>query len=274
MKGTSSQYFSGFDRIVVTGGSSGIGAALLQQLGKLNPNAKYCNISRSIPEIYLPGIQLHSIRCDLSDAGSSGKAGADCINWLDDNDLGGRILLINNSGFGAYGPFPSPAAQRQVDMISVNVTAPVRLTAALEPQLKKNGGAVVNIASTAAFQPTPFLSTYGATKAFLLNWSLALSEDWRSEGIQVLAVCPGPTETAFFKAAGFERAPLEKTSGQTADEVAAISLKALSKGKVLVTCGFKNKFLAAFASKLPLVLITRLAATILRKMRLEQYQKQ
>jgi len=245
----------------------------LRRIASLSPSARFCNISRSEPAISGLERRLFFIRCDLADADAADNACDTSLRWLRENDNGGRILQINNSGFGAYGPFPTPSNTRQIDMIAVNVAAPVRLTAALAEDLKKSGGAVVNIASTASFQPTPFLSTYGATKAFLRNWSLALAEDWKNDGVRVLAVCPGPTETAFFQAAGFDKAPLGKSSGQTAGEVAEITLRALRKGKVLVTCGFKNRLLAAFASKLPLVLITRLTAVILRKMRLEQYQK-
>ncbi len=245
----------------------------MQQLAKLVPDAAFCNLSRSEPEISGLEKTLRHLPCDLSDPASAASASESCRAWLRENDRGGKILQINNSGFGAYGVFPAPSPARQVDMIAVNVTGPVRLTADLEPDLKKSGGAVVNIASTAAFQPTPYLSTYGATKAFLLHWSLAISEEWKKDGVQVLAVCPGPTETAFFEAAGFEKAPLEKSSGQTAEEVATITLKALRKGRTLVTCGIKNRLLAAFASKLPKVAVTRVTAALLRKMRLEQYQK-
>lgn len=158
-------------------------------------------------------------------------------------------------------------------MIDVNVRGPVFLTGILADLLLASRGAVVNIASTAAFQPTPHLSTYGATKAFLLHWSLGLSEEWKSGGVGVLAVCPGPTETAFFREAGFREAPLKKGSGQTADEVAAITLKALRKGKSLVTCGAGNRFMAASASKLPKTWAARLTGAIMRRLRLERFQE-
>ncbi len=158
-------------------------------------------------------------------------------------------------------------------MIDVNVASPVRLTGELSGDLKKSGGAVINIASTAAFQPTPYLATYGATKAFLLHWSLGLSEEWKSDGVQVLCVCPGPTETAFFKEAGFREAPLKKGSGQTAEQVADITLGALAKGKSLVTCGTGNKLLASFASKMPKTWIARMTGMVMRRMRLERFQE-
>ena len=97
-------------------------------------------------------------------------------------------------------------------MIDLNVRAVVQLTGRLLPLLKARGGAIVNVASTAAFQPTPWMATYGATKAFVLNWSLALNQDLRGTGVRVLVVCPGTTETEFFKRAGRGEAPPAKIS--------------------------------------------------------------
>ncbi|MGE9291676.1 MAG: SDR family NAD(P)-dependent oxidoreductase, partial [Puniceicoccales bacterium] len=101
---------------------------------------------------------------------------------------------------------------------------------------------------------------------------LGLSQEWKADGVQVLCVCPGPTETAFFKEAGFQEAPLKKGSGQTAEQVAEITLKALARGKSLVTCGLANKVVAGAAGKLPKTWVTWIAATIMRRLRLERYQ--
>ncbi|MBC2602462.1 SDR family NAD(P)-dependent oxidoreductase [Puniceicoccus vermicola] len=272
MKKSVSNILLSVDRIVITGGSSGIGAALLQQLGTLSPDFKFCNLSRSSAENSSLSDRLISIPCDLSDEESSQRALEECREWLKREDRGGKILLINNSGFGGYGVFPAPSTERNLSMIDVNVAGPLRVTGFLAEELKKSKGAVINIASTASFQPTPYLSTYGATKAFLMHWSLGLAQEWKADGVQVLCVCPGPTETAFFKEAGFKDAPLKKGSGQTADEVAEITLKAFSKGKSLVTCGVANKIVAAAAGKLPKTWVTWIAATIMRRLRLERYQ--
>ena len=215
---------------------------------------------------------MTSIPCDLADRSSSESALARCRKWLIENDQNGKILLINNSGFGGYGVFPAPETDRNRSMIDVNVSGPVWVTGHLSDLLLERGGAVMNIASTAAFQPTPYLATYGATKAFLLHWSLGLTHEWKSSGVQVLCVCPGPTETAFFQAAGFREAPLKKGSGQTADQVAEISIRALAKGKSLVVCGFGNKLLACFAGKCPKTWIAAMTAKVMRRMRLERYQ--
>lgn len=97
-------------------------------------------------------------------------------------------------------------------MIDLNVRAVVDLSSRLLPVILPRGGTIVTIASTAAFQPTPFLATYGATKAFVRNWSLALNEDLRGIKVRTLTVCPGPTRSNFFKAAGFETLPMDQSA--------------------------------------------------------------
>ncbi|MDP4694598.1 MAG: SDR family NAD(P)-dependent oxidoreductase, partial [Opitutales bacterium] len=111
-------------------------------------------------------------------------------------------------GYGDYGRMPDLDIGKQLNMIDLNVRAVVDLTTRLLPQLLERGGAIVNIASTSAFQPTPFLATYGATKAFVLNWTLALNEDLRGTSVRALAICPGPTRSNFYKSAGFESPPM------------------------------------------------------------------
>ena len=92
-----------------------------------------------------------------------------------------------------------------MEMLDVNIDAVVQLTAGMLPLMRVRGGAVVTVASTAAFQPTPYLAAYGASKAFVLHWSLALNEELRGTGVRALAVCPGPTATDFFHRAGLKQ---------------------------------------------------------------------
>jgi short-subunit dehydrogenase len=185
----------------------------------------------------------------------------------------GGILLINNSGFGIYGRFPEPGADQQLEMVEVNVSAVVQMTAALLPSLKARGGAIMTVASTAAFQPTPFLATYGATKAFVLHWSLALNEELRGTGVRTLAICPGPTSTDFFKRAGLSMGSVPNMFGETSEKVVLASLRALASGRSMVVSGWKNKLMTAFVTKFPKPLVARLAGLALGHFRMKQVKK-
>ena len=235
-----------------------------------------CNLSRTKPETFFDQKNFVHLPTDLSDPDALSQS-VNQLKTILSEASEGEILLFNNSGFGDYGCQHELDRSKQLNMIDLNIRAMVDLTAQLLPELLERGGCVINIASTAAFQPTPYLATYGATKAFVLNWTLALGEDLRGTKVRTLAVCPGPTRSNFFKAAGFEKPPVNQ-SGVVAldmgsDEVADMILDALAKGKSLLITGWKNKVIAFFGSKLPIVLATRAGGFVLRKMRLEAHKK-
>ncbi len=260
-----------FAVIIVTGGSSGIGCSFIKAIRTLRPEVRLCNLSRSIPEDFSGG-RDHHIGVDLSDGVALASA-AEALCGVVESAPEGGILLINNSGFGDYGLFQQRDGEKQTNMIDLNIRAVVDLTARLMPRLLERGGAIMNIASTAAFQPTPFLATYGASKAFVLNWTLALNEDLRGTKVRAIAVCPGPTRSNFFKRAGFEVPPMQSGGlnsalDMTADEVVALALHALARRRSLVVTGWINKGIAFFGSKFPKVLVTRIGGAILRKLRL------
>ena len=185
----------------------------------------------------------------------------------------GRVLLINNSGFGSYGRFPAPNLEHQLEMLDVNIRGLVQLTGRLLPLLKARGGAIINVASTAAFQPTAYMAAYGASKAFVLHWSLALNEELRGSGVNALAVCPGPTATEFFRRAGLQQGSVADSLSMSCESVVLASLKALGAGRSQVVPGWKNKVSVFFASKLPKPLIARLAAMVLARFRLKQVRR-
>jgi len=251
--------------VIVTGASSGIGRALVKAIGRVAPELPRCNLSRTEPEDFSGRGDRH-IPCDLRDPAAIASASETLRETLAELPEG-EILLINNSGAGDYGPFAEADRERSLGLIDLNARAMVDLTARLVPELKRRGGCVMNIASTAAFQPTPYLSVYGATKAFALHWSLSLAEELRGTGASALAVCPGPTESNFFANAGFRSAPMPKGAGQTAEAVAAESLRAWARGRRLVVTGRRNKALSFVAGKLPRVVAARLAGAILRRFR-------
>lgn len=257
---------------MVTGGSSGIGKSFIGALGRLRPELQFCNLSRRIPCINANELKLRHFACDLADRVALAAAAAEVLKFLTREVPAGQVLLINNSGFGGYGHFPEPGGDHQVEMVDVNVRAVVDLTARLLPLLKTRGGAILTIASTAAFQPTAYMSTYGATKAFVLHWSLALNEELRGSGVRALVVCPGPTSTEFFRRAGLKRGSVPDVFGQTSEAVVEEALRALAAGRALVVTGWKNKVMAAVSSKVPKVWMAWIGAKMLARYRLKRAQ--
>ena len=256
-----------FSAVVVTGGSSGIGKSFIEHIGTMHPGVRICNLSRRTPERSLSQLNLRHIACDLADRAAVEAGIAEVLAFLNDECPAGRILLVNNSGFGAYGRFPEAPRENLEAMVAVNITAVVALTAGLLPLLKVRGGAIVTIASTAAFQPTAYLATYGATKAFVLHWSLALNEELRGTGIRALAVCPGPTATSFFERAGLGAGPPPGGTAQSSDQVVRQSLAALAAGRALVVTGWRNRVISAVSSSLPKPLAAWIAARVLARFR-------
>ncbi|NCG08184.1 MAG: SDR family NAD(P)-dependent oxidoreductase [Verrucomicrobia bacterium] len=270
------EYLKRVALVVVTGGSSGIGSALIKAILVISPGVMVCNLSRKKPEFFSGESTAH-YGVDLMETASLALA----ADWVQAKiaEVGpGEVLLVNNSGFGDYGPFAEVEREKQLDMIDLNVRAVVDLTARLLPQLLERGGAVVNVASTAAFQATPQMATYGASKAFVLSWSLALNEELRGTGVHALAVCPGPTRSNFFKAAGFASPPgeggLNKWLDMTAEEVATRTLRALARRKAVVVMGWKNALIASSYRFTGKVLCARIAGAAMKKLRLEQYREQ
>jgi short-subunit dehydrogenase len=256
--------------IIVTGGSSGIGKAFIEQINGMNRAALICNLSRREPEFKLSELKLRHVPCDLSDPAQLERAATEVLGIVRAEAKQGKILLVNNSGFGGYGRSEELARAHQTEMIDVNVRALVDLTARLLPELKARGGAVVNIASTAAFQPTAFMAVYGATKAFVLHWSLALGEELRGSGVHVLAVCPGPTATEFFNRAGMKKGAVSDQWGQTSEQVVNEALRALASGRRQVVTGWLNWVMAAVSSRLPKPFGARVGAVVLAKFRMSK----
>jgi hypothetical protein len=263
-----------FGAVVVTGASSGIGEEFVTAIASITPKAQFFNLSRTPPSATLGAGRLTHCPADLSTAAGQDAAAAAVEKWLDAAGGAGEILLINNSGFGTYGPFPEPGLNRTLAMVDLNMRAPVNLTARLLPRLRARGGAVINIASTASFQPMPLFCVYAATKSFVLNWSLGLWRELLDTNVHILCVCPGPTSTKFFRAAGFAEPPVSIISGQTSPQVVNAALRALAKRRPLVISGWTNKLGAFLSSHLPRVWMTRLSYTIMQKMRMDALPRQ
>ena len=210
---------------------------------------------------------MNHFACDLSRPAEVERGAREVENFLERNVPTGRMMLINNSGFGTMGPFHEADLSKQLEMIDVNMRAVVQLTGLLLPLLRARGGAIMNIASTAAFQPTPSMATYGATKAFVLHWSHALNQELKRSGVRVIAVCPGTTRTEFFKTAGLKPGNRGDALAMSPEDVVLAALRALGARRSEVVPGWKNKLLTMVASPVPKALAADVAGTVLASYR-------
>lgn len=261
-------FLGSFSCIIITGSSSGIGRALLSRIEKSNSPAAVFNLSRTPPIHISQGLNFTHLTCDLAQPLEIKSVFAELQKLMPTT---GTILLINNSGIGAYGEFPAPDLNHTLKMIEINTQAPIRLTGLLWESLKTRGGQVVNVASLAGYQPTPLMSTYGATKAFLLNWSIALDAEAKKYGVRCVAICPGPVSTNFSKAAGFTSST--GLGGQTADECVQESLEAMVKNRPQVITGWKNKLLGMFSARMPKPWAAAVGLKMIQRLKLDRFIK-
>ena len=172
-------------------------------------------------------------------------------------------LLVNNAGFGLIGRFAELDAVRERQMIDLNVGTPTDLCRAVAPQMiARKSGSILNVASTAAFQPGPKMAVYFATKAFVLSLSEALHEELKPHGIKVSCLCPGPTRTEFGEVAGFGGNGLFDHVAMNADEVVRAGLKGLDKNRAVVVTGWMNKIVAASTRLAPRPVVRKIAGSI------------
>ena len=253
---------------LITGASSGIGAAFASALAARGSDLVL--VARSGDRLRAAAAELtgrYGIRAHVSPADLSGPDGVRAV--VDDVQASGLDveLLVNNAGFGTHGPFEELDPDRELEMIAVNVTAVVALTRAFVPAMvHRGGGGVLNVASTAAFQPTPGMATYGATKAFVLSFSEALAAEYRGRGIHVLAFCPGPVETGFASGTGNQEFATSDffAGAPTPEEIVPAALDALARGRSVAIPGVLNKALAQAPRLAPRSLTARVAQRYLR----------
>jgi uncharacterized protein len=169
--------------------------------------------------------------------------------------------LVNNAGFGDFGLFAESDWSKQEKMINLNVTALVYLTRLFLPDMiSRRSGKILNVASTASFQPGPTMSVYFATKAFVLSFSEAVNEEVREHGITVTALCPGSTNSGFRSVASIEGRKLpDRKNIPSSKKVAEYGYRAMMKGKAVAIHGFKNSILANSVRFGPRSLVVKLA---------------
>ena len=175
-------------------------------------------------------------------------------------------VLVNNAGFGSYGPFAEADPDREAEEVAVDVSAVIALARAFLPgMIARRSGGILNVASAIAFQPAPYQAVYGASKAFVLSFSEALWAEARAAGVTVTALCPGPTRTGFVGALGADVGHTAIYSRLADPEpVIDAGLRALDKGRAVVIPGVRTKVIAAAYRFMPREWLTLVAARLLR----------
>ncbi len=250
---------------LITGASSGIGEAFARRLAAENHNLVL--VARSEEKLHALCDELmlkyqitaHYVAIDLTEFEADKRL-------FEETEKHGLEVdwLINNAGFGSMGDFSKLELERELEMISLNIMALVALTHRYLQQMRsRKSGTIINVSSSASFQPLPFMATYAATKAFVTSFSEAIAEENRPHGIKVLALCPGATETNFFDAANIKE-PVQVKGMQTPEEVVETGLNAVRKGKSSVISGWTNYAVAHLATFAPNSLVTKAVAKVLR----------
>lgn len=249
---------------LVTGASAGIGEALAVELAQVGVNLVLTARRRDRLEALAQRLSSqHSIQTRILVADlTQPDAPAQIFSSTEGAGLAIEVL-ISNAGFGEYGGFLNSNLELQLDMVQVNCTAVVHLSRLFLPRMvERRSGAMMIVASTAAYQPVPYLATYGATKAFDRMLAEALAEEVKDYGVKVSALCPGPTVSEFDQVAGSRRD--DKRPRQSTAEVALRGLEGLAGGKPWVIPYFRGR-LQVFAQRLvPRRLVTQAAARMMR----------
>jgi uncharacterized protein len=249
---------------LITGASSGIGAAFARKLAARGRNVFL--VARSEDKLIalcnelgrLTSVRAQYLALDLKQP----EAPLQLFEETKKRELEIE-MLINNAGFGSMGDFVKLDLERELEMIQLNVRSLVELTHRfLVLMRERKQGTIINVASTAGFQPVPFMATYAATKAFVLSFSEALWDENRLHGIHVMALCPGVTETNFFDSSGFDRPPMRTV--QTPEEVVETALRALARQKSMVISGWANWFTIEAERVVPRSVVTKVAGNALR----------
>ena len=252
-------------RALITGASSGIGETFARHLAKRGHDLvlvarrrdRLEKLAAELSEAH--GVKAEVVEADLADD----SAVATVEERLRRGDID---LLVNDAGFGTRGEFAGLPIERELEELDVNVRALMRLThAALGPMVGRGRGAVINVASTGAFQPVPHMATYAATKAFVLHFSEALHEEVKGKGVTVTCLCPGPVKTEFQQVAGVNDRRVPALAWTSVDAVVESALKAVSARRAIVMPGLLNQVTAGAVKLMPRSLARRIAGAMFRE---------
>lgn len=256
---------------LITGASSGIGLELARVAAAdghplvLTARTRHRLDALAAEAGERHGVATHVIVADLADPGAPAMVHAECER------RGLEVeVLVNNAGFGGWGRFADTDLERELAMVQVNVTALVHLTKLFLPDMVRRGrGRVLNLASTAAFQPGPLMAVYYASKAFVLSFSEAIADELSGTGVTVSALCPGPTSSQFQRRAGIEGARVVSGWVQMMDApaVARLGWAAMKRGRRVIVPGAMNKAAVNAVRLSPRRLTTRVVRKLQEKSR-------
>jgi len=251
---------------LITGASSGLGEEFARQLAARRANliltarseGKLTSLARELREAH--AIKTEVIALDLGRAGGAAELCAAV------GKLGHPVVhLISNAGFGTYGALSDSDGARQAEMVRLNCEALTVLSNHfVQPMLARKSGGILHIASVAAFQPCPYMAVYAATKAYVLSFSEALSEELRGSGVRCSALCPGPVQTGFQAAAGAQIATSQRRSILTAEETVARGLRGYERNKPVVIPGGLNRVGKLGSWLMPRGLLVRTVGRMMR----------
>ena len=252
---------------LITGASMGIGESFARALA--GRGANLILVARSKDKLDKLAAELtnaHKIRAEVIAEDLTQPKAAERIYQEAQRRGLTADLLINNAGFATYGRLEELPRERQREEITLNCASLVEMTHAFLPAMLSRGrGGVINVASTAAFQPVPYMAVYGATKAFVLSFSEALWAENRHRGVKILALCPGATETPFFEVVAAPEASLGKR--EQPEVVVTRALKALEAGRSHLISGVSNYLISQLSRVLPRATTAKTTARLMRPKR-------
>ncbi len=251
-------------RALVTGASSGLGETFARQLAKKGYDLVLVARRKDrLEALAQETASAHGVKAEVIEADLAQDAGVSAVNKrIASGDID---FLVNCAGFGTLGEFASLPLERELEEIDLNVRALVRLShAALIPMTSRRQGAIINVASTGAFQPVPNMATYAATKAFVLSFSEALHEEVKKHGVTVTCLCPGPVKTAFQQVAGIDESRLPGIGWTSAEKTVAAALRANDRGRAVVVPGAINQAAASSVRFAPRFVTRKVAGSLFR----------
>jgi short-subunit dehydrogenase len=252
---------------LVTGASAGIGRAFAIGLAARGHDLVLVARDRGrLEELAAELTATHGVAAEVLAADLLTDAGLGAVEARLTDDERPVGLLVNNAGFGTYGRFAELDVVHEIEEVELNVVALLRLThAALGAMERRHEGAILNVASLAAYQPNPISATYGATKAFVHSFTHAIREEARGTGVTVMLVCPGYTHTEFHDRAGLGESEMPELVWQSADTVVAAALRDLDRGRSVSIPGVLNQTAAAFSSVTPAGITRRVAGLVIKR---------